>query len=370
MFVEITNTPRDYAWGSTSAIAELLGREPSGRPEAELWLGAHPGSPARLVGRDGTLLDVAPGLPFLLKVLAARTPLSLQAHPTPAQAEAGFAREEAAGIPIDDPARNYKDAFPKPELIYALSDPFRALCGFRPVDETRALLEPVAGDERIAPLRDRLRADADLQPTFEWLITRGEGVDDLIAALVEASAVVDDVAWDSVRRLSESFPGDPGIAISLLMHTAVLAPGAVLYLPAGNIHAYLEGVGVELMASSDNVLRGGLTSKHVDVPELLAVLDFTPRPVPYLVPEEPQPGVRVFRPDGLDFELTVVDGVDVEVRLGGPAIVLCARGSAAIDGGELERGHAVYVQDVAALDAMADANGGLVFVASGGRASR
>ncbi|MEO6116337.1 MAG: type I phosphomannose isomerase catalytic subunit, partial [Pseudolysinimonas sp.] len=144
MFVEITNSPRDYAWGSITAIPELLGTTPSGRPEAELWLGAHPGSPARLVGRDGTLADVVTGrLPFLLKVLAAASNLSLQAHPTTAQAEAGFAAENAAGIPLDAPERNYKDAFHKPELIYALSDPFRALCGFRAVADTRTLLLPV-----------------------------------------------------------------------------------------------------------------------------------------------------------------------------------------------------------------------------------
>ncbi|GMA94229.1 putative mannose-6-phosphate isomerase ManA [Pseudolysinimonas kribbensis] len=313
--------------GFPSAIAELLGRRPSGRPEAELWLGAHPGSPARLVGRDGTLLDVVHGrLPFLLKVLAAERPLSLQAHPTPELAAAGFAREEAAGIPIDAPERNYKDPFHKPELIYALSDPFRALCGFRPVAQTRTLLEPVAGDERIAPLLDRLRTDADLRPVFEWLVSRGDDVDDLVVALVETSSVADDVSWDAVRRLSETNPGDPGIAISLLLHTAVLRPGEALYLPAGNIHAYLDGLGIELMAASDNVLRGGLTSKHVDVAELVSVLDFTPRRVPLLRPEEPRPGVRVFRPDVPDFVLTVVDGVAAEVPLGGAAIALCVRG--------------------------------------------
>jgi mannose-6-phosphate isomerase len=369
VFVEITNTPRDYAWGSAGAIAELLGREASGRPEAELWLGAHPGSPARLVGADGgrrggTLLDIVHGrLPFLLKVLAAERPLSLQAHPTPALAEAGFAREEAAGIPIDAPERNYKDPFHKPELIYALSDPFRALCGFRPVAETRTVLEPVAGDERMAPLLHRLRTDADLRPVFEWLITGGDEVDDLVAALVETSSVADDVSWDAVRRLSETNPGDPGIAISLLLHTAVLRPGDALYLPAGNIHAYLDGLGIELMAASDNVLRGGLTPKHIDVPELLAVLDFAPGPVPYLPPEEPRPGVRVFRPDVPDFVLTVVDGVAAEVPLGGAAIALCVRGEARLGGGPtLGRGRAVYVEGERVLRVEGE---GLTFVATG-----
>lgn len=160
MFVGITNTPRDYAWGSVTAIPELLGVPPTGEPQAELWLGAHPGSPSRLVGRPGTLADVVEGrLPFLLKVLAADSPLSLQAHPTTAQAQAGFARENAAGIALDDPARNYKDAFHKPELIYALSDPFTALSGFRPIAETRAVLEPVAHDPRLAPLLSRLATD-------------------------------------------------------------------------------------------------------------------------------------------------------------------------------------------------------------------
>jgi len=377
MFVEITNAPRDYAWGSSTAIPELLGSPPTGRPQAELWLGAHPGSPARLVGRDGTLADVVHGrLPFLLKVLAAASPLSLQAHPTPAQAEAGFADENAAGIPLDSPERNYRDAFHKPEVVYALSDPFRALCGFRPVSETRDLLLPVSGDARIAPLLDRLVDDSSLQPVFEWLITRGAGVDELIAAVVEkavekaveASALDDDAAWDTVRRLADAFPGDPGIAISLLMHTAVLSPGQVLYLRAGNIHAYLEGLGIELMAASDNVLRGGLTPKHVDVPELLKVLDFRPLPVPYLEPERPQPGVAVFQPDVPDFVLTVVSpdaaAAGVTLPLTGPAIVLCTSGEASLNGHELERGHAFYVADEPALAISGD---GMLFIASTGR---
>ena len=375
MFVEITNTPRDYAWGSTTAIPDLLGTVPSGRPEAELWLGAHPGSPARLVGRDGILADVVKGrLPFLLKVLAAASPLSLQAHPTTAQAEAGFAAENAAGIPLDAPERDYKDAFHKPELIYALSDPFRALCGFRAVADTRALLRPVSGDPRIAPLLDRLVDDTSLSSVFEWLITRGPGVAELIAAVVEASAVDDDLAWDTVRLLSDDYPGDPGIAISLLLNSVALTPGQVLYLPAGNIHAYLGGLGIELMSASDNVLRGGLTPKHVDVPELLKVVDFRPQPVPYLEPERPQPGVTVFRPDVPDFVLTVVSpdaaAAGVTLPLTGPAIALCTSGSVTLagsqgDGMPLLRGHAAYLADESELSIR---GAGMLFVASTGAA--
>jgi mannose-6-phosphate isomerase len=374
MFVGITNTPRDYAWGSTTAIAALRGVEPSGRPEAELWLGAHPGSPSKLVGRAGTLADIVDGrLPFLLKVLAAATPLSLQAHPTPAQARAGFARENAAGIPLDAPERNYKDAFHKPEIIYALSDPFRALSGFRAVADTRAVLEPVADDDRIAPLVARLTVDADLRSTFEWLITRGEGVDDLIAAVVEAASTVDGPSWETVRTLAEHYPGDPGIAISLLFHTVDLRPGEVLYLPAGNIHAYLSGLGIELMAASDNVLRGGLTPKHVDVPELLEVLDFRPLPAPYLRPDEPESGVAVFRPNVPDFALTVVSmdaaerGVDVTIPASGPAIAFAGTGAVVLTGAAgsftLDRGCAVYVTGEATLRVEGD---GQLFLATTG----
>ncbi|MCS0499457.1 mannose-6-phosphate isomerase, class I [Protaetiibacter mangrovi] len=368
MFVEIANTPRDYAWGSRTAIAELLGTEPSGGPEAELWLGAHPGSPARVVGEHRTLLEVVEGrLPFLLKVLAAAAPLSLQAHPTPQQAQAGFAREDAAGVPLDAPERNYRDAFHKPEIIYALSDPFRALSGFRPVADTREVLAPVAADPRIAPLLDRLVDDAALEPVFAWLIGRGDGVEDLVEAVVEAAATVDGPSWQTVRLLADHYPGDPGIVISLLLHTVELRPGEALFLPAGNIHAYLDGLGIELMAASDNVLRGGLTPKHVDVPELLHVLDFRPRPVPYLVPHEPEPGVRIFRPGVPDFRLTVIDreatARGVELRLPGAAIALCTAGSVALEGGPtLERGHAVYIDDETWLGVRGD---GVVFVASG-----
>lgn len=350
MFVEITNTPRPYAWGATTAIAELLGHEPSGSPEAELWFGAHPGSPAHIVGEETTLAEVAPGLPFLLKVLAAAEPLSLQAHPTPAQAVEGFARENAAGVPLDAPHRNYQDDRHKPEIIYALSEPFRALAGFRPVAETREVLAPVAADPRIVPLVSRLTRDEALAEVFDWLIRGGDDVVELVAALVEASATVEGPSWQTVRTLAEHHPGDPGIAISLLLHTVELHPGEALFLPAGNIHAYLEGLGIELMAASDNVMRGGLTVKHVDVPELLRVLDFTPGDAPYLAPEQPEPGVRVFRPDVPDFVLTVVSPEaathGVQVELAGDAIVLCTEGEVALENGPtIRRGQAVFARE-------------------------
>jgi len=370
MFVGITNTPRDYAWGSTTAIAELFGREPSGAPEAELWLGAHPGSPARVIdpataSGAATVPELLAGerLPFLLKILAAASPLSLQAHPTMAQAAVGFERENALGIALDDPSRNYKDAFHKPELIFALSDTFDALCGFRPVAGTRAILEPLGAVA--APLLERLVDDASLASVFEWLISRGDGVDELVAAIVAvAPEHSDELPFATVVSLAEAYPGDPGILISLLLNRVRLSRGEALYLPAGNIHAYLEGLGVELMAASDNVLRGGLTPKHVDVPELLAVLDFTPVPVPYLAPVELAPGLEAYRPDVPDFELLRVTG-GATVALAADAIAICTSGSFALSGADdsarIALGEAVFITGETSVTVTGD---GELFVAT------
>jgi mannose-6-phosphate isomerase len=284
-------------------------------------------------------------------VLAPESPISLQAHPSIAQAEAGFAREEAAGIAIDAPDRNYKDRNHKPEMVYALSDPFLALAGFRPVAETR---ETLNGIPAAAPLLGRLTGDGALRDTFAWLLSGDPEVAELTSAIsVLAGDTERGASWDTVRRLSRYYPGDPGIPISLLLHTVTLAPGEAIYLPAGNIHAYLHGVGVELLASSDNVLRGGLTAKHIDVPGLLEILDFRPLPAPYLRPTTPQPGVQVFTPDVPDFVLTVVApdaaerGVDISLSDGRPAIAFCASGAITLDGAEMTfsllRGQAAYI---------------------------
>jgi mannose-6-phosphate isomerase len=371
MFVGIVNTPRDYAWGSTTAIPALLGVPPTGAPQAEYWMGTHPGSPSRLVGRAGTLADHTT-LRFLLKVLAPASPISLQAHPSIAQAEAGFAREEAAGIPIDAPERNYKDRNHKPEMVYALGGPFTALAGFRPVAETRVVLD---GVEAAAPLRDRLTGDEALRDTFAWLLSGAPEVAELTRALGAATA--SGPSWDIVRRLAEFYPGDPGIPISLLLHAVTLDEGEAIYLPAGNIHAYQSGVGVELLANSDNVIRGGLTPKHIDVAELLEILDFRPLPAPYLRPEIVAPGVSVFTPPDVDdFVLTVVSpdaseaGADVAIAGGGAAIAFAGSGAAMLSGaGEsfaIERGAAVYLEGIDTLHVEGD---GLVFVATSGAAA-
>ena len=363
MFVAITNTPRDYAWGSTTALAELLGTPATGRPQAELWLGTHPGSPSQTPG--GSLADLTT-LPFLLKVLAAASPLSLQAHPTIAQAVEGFARENALGIPLDAANRNYKDELHKPELIYALT-PFRALCGFRPASETGAAIErllgAVPGDAPLNGWLDRLGSDDDIREVFEWLLSRGPGVDELVGALVSAAALVDGPHYTLVAELDAAYPGDPGIAISLMLNLAELEPGQALFLPAGNIHAYIEGVGIELMAASDNVLRGGLTPKHVDVAELLSVLDFTPVAVPYL-DSTLIDGAETYQPTA-DFALVHVTG-DASIDLGAEAILLCTAGQFAVNGEAITRGGCLYVADEPTLHIH---GGGELFIATARAAS-
>ncbi|MDR6172143.1 mannose-6-phosphate isomerase, class I [Curtobacterium sp. SORGH_AS_0776] len=401
MFLGITNTPRDYAWGSVTAIPELLGRTVTGAPQAELWLGAHPGSPSvvvnpAMVGGADTLLDwitaeprdaLGPdrtGLPFLLKVLAAAAPLSLQAHPTPEQAREGFEREEAAGVPIDDPARNYKDPFPKPELVVALSERFEALSGFRPVAETLADVETLdAGSGRLGPLVVHLQRG--LEDTVRWLETGDSSAQAVVQAVSDLAAALPDDAVTpntaTVRDLGTSYPGDPGIVVSLLMHRVTLAAGEAMYLPAGNIHAYLDGLGIELMAPSDNVLRGGLTPKHVDVPELLHVLDFTAYPAPVLAPESVAAGVERFAPDGVGFALLRVtgDGRPVGLASGGvaplrgPSIAICTAGAVTLVGAQsatlLRQGESCYITpDEGDVTVEADNGSGLastVFIATG-----
>jgi mannose-6-phosphate isomerase len=413
MFVPIGNTPRDYAWGSTTAIAEFRGVAPSGGPEAELWLGAHSASPA-VVG-DAASVDHAdlaawiaadpdhalgpelaargPRLPFLLKLLAAAEPLSLQAHPSPEQARAGFAREEAAGIPISAYDRNYRDPFHKPELVVAISETFDALSGFRPIDEVHGVLEVLRAADAASPtpeagaldlLAGHLADDAPLRDTVEWLLRDGRGGDTgqaawvtervtLLAASDTARRSEYALSFETVGSLAEAYPGDPGIVISLLLNRVRLRRGEALYLAAGNIHAYLSGLGIELMAASDNVLRGGLTPKHIDVTELLDVLDFTPIPPPRLEPEPVGAGVVAFRPDVPDFALYRAEPVTdaAAVPLTGPAIVLAEGGALHLRGarGEatLGRGDAAYVTpDERSLEFTGD---GIAWIATTGDAS-
>lgn len=382
----LENVVQPYAWGSRTSIAELRGRPtPSPAPEAELWMGAHAGAPSISV-RDGDRCTLgeriarAPEaelgrrvvgtlgreLPFLLKILAAEQPLSLQAHPTLEQARAGFAAEEASGVPRNAPHRNYKDANHKPELICALS-PFDALCGFRALDDTRALFAELGTlDELSERLRDGLR-DA-----FGWLMGLDRArqtamVDATLAACARAPCprFARERAW--ALRLGEAYPGDVGVIGALLLNLLRLEPGEAIYLPAGNLHAYLQGVGVEIMASSDNVLRGGLTPKHVDVPELLRVLDFQDGPVSKVLPAR-DGALETWRTPAREFTLSRVtlDGGSWSSAIDAATIAICTAGELvardAVSERPIARGESVFVP---ASSARLELNGrGAVFLAS------
>ncbi len=367
-------TVMPYAWGSRTAIAELQNRTPSDAPEAELWMGAHPVAPSRVVreGGEQTLAEAiadAPArelgehvasafgarLPFLLKVLAAAEPLSLQAHPTESLAERGFAEEERRGILRDAPMRNYKDASHKPELLCALG-PFDALSGFRAVDETLRVFDGLsvrALEPFLQPLR-RSPDAAGLAATFRALMTlppsdRTRVVEATVSACGRASdAFAKERAL--VVRLGALYPGDMGVVTSLLLNLVHLEQGDAIYLGAGNLHAYLGGVGVEIMASSDNVLRGGLTRKHVDVAELFRVLDFASGPAPILRPARLDEHEEVYRTPAREFELSRIAlalGEPVVRRPRGPEILLVTSGEVTIEGDgrdvRVARGRAAFV---------------------------
>ena len=355
--------PRAYAWGAPGAISELLGRVPTGAPEAELWLGTHPASPAMLSG-GGLLVDISGELPYLLKILSAAAPLSLQVHPDLDQARAGFAREQAAGIPIDAPDRNYRDQSAKPELLYALTE-FWALSGFRSIDESRAALASLSTDSRISPLLSRLVSATSLGSTVAWLLEHGPGADDAVTVISERAAEIAGSSGVAARLLAAHYPGDVGIAISQLLNTVVLQPGEALYLPAGNLHAYLYGTGIELMGASDNVLRGGLTEKHMDVAELLSVLDARPLPVPLVLPTSLAPGVVEFQPPGSNLRLVVADASatrrGVGIALGGPSIAIALGGPVLLDDELMPAGTAAYLADLPRVHAV---GAGLLMVAS------
>lgn len=401
----LNNTLRPYAWGSLTAMAELFGREPSGSPEAELWIGAHPGAPSALVppvpdaqtldeliaadpqqmlGRE-TAETYGGVLPFLAKVLAAGSPLSLQVHPSQEQARAGFAAEEAAGLDRSAADRNYKDENHKPEMIFALT-PFEALCGFREPDQAAEIFRTAvravsAGGTDVPALLswavDELSsghpAPDRLQSVFRTLISGGDDVREAVEVTAGAlEAAEADLLEPYAKELATAvelnayYPGDPGVLLSLLLNRASLQPGEAVYLPAGNVHAYLSGLGIEVMASSDNVLRGGLTPKHVDVPELLKTVDFRPMGVPSLKPVFTQMGQELYRPPFSEFALQRIEleqrasdlgegyspaasmsGSDVSVLQNGPTVVIVVRGTVVLDSPKgdlvLETGQSAFI---------------------------
>ncbi|GAB3420828.1 class I mannose-6-phosphate isomerase [Flindersiella endophytica] len=358
------NTIRPYAWGSQTAIPDLLGVPPTGEPQAELWMGAHPGSPSYADG--GSLLDLINDdpetqlgakvhaefgvrLPFLLKLLAAEQPLSLQAHPNPEQARAGYGRENAAGIPMGARERSYQDPYAKPELICALT-PFEALVGFRPVDDVLAEADKLGVPELqryLTPIREN-PSDEGVRRAFTSLMSAPQrSRTGLIEAVVAAARQSDLPIAGLLVRLGERYPSDAGVVAAFLLNHVFLSPGDAMYLPAGNLHAYVRGFGVEILANSDNVLRGGLTSKHIDLQELVSILDFTPAAPRVLRPETS--GVEaVYVTPAKEFRLSRVDvpvGESVPLEVDGPQILVCTSGSVSVVGKQtvsLTPGHSAY----------------------------
>ncbi|WP_067900840.1 mannose-6-phosphate isomerase, class I [Nocardia vaccinii] len=362
---ELVGALRSYAWGSRTVLAELCGRPvPSAHPEAELWFGTHPADPAQvhIDGRTESLLElvaadpqrqlgsVAPEfggrLPFLLKILAAEEPLSLQAHPSADQARAGFERENLQRVPLDSPMRNYRDDSHKPELVVALNR-FEALAGFRDPHRTVALLTALAVPE-LKQYIELLAAQPDssgLRTVFTTWITLPQAMLDtllpkVLDGCVNYLADGNDEFTPEVRtvlELAEAYPGDAGVLAALLINRITLEPGQGLFLAAGNLHAYLNGVGVEIMANSDNVLRGGLTPKHVDVPELLRVLDFEPLALPIVTPEPVDENSFRYRTPASEFALRrfeLAAGADpAPIPRTGPGIILCTAGTARLSQG-------------------------------------
>ncbi|MEY9849264.1 mannose-6-phosphate isomerase [Streptacidiphilus sp. BW17] len=369
----LATTIRPYAWGSRTALPALLGTEPTEDPQAELWMGAHPGAPSgvdrghgpqtldQVIAADperelgaATVRRFGPTLPFLFKVLAAGEPLSVQVHPDLAQAKAGFVVEEARGIPLDARERNYRDANHKPEMLCAL-DEFTGVCGFRRPERTAALLErlgvpglrPVADVLRTKPEPEALREALTLvltldQATVPALVAEtGNALRRLAAEAASADEASDEasdkasdeaVALADYAVLADHYPNDPGLLSALLLNHVVLRPGEAIYLGAGVPHAYFRGLGVELMANSDNVLRAGLTPKHIDVPELLAVVRFEATE-PSVVPPQSvpdNPGEQLYPVPIDEFRLSRYELGEWPLPTGTPQIVLCTSGQATL----------------------------------------
>ena len=291
-----------YEWGDPDFIPKLLGVSGGGLPWAELWLGTHPNGPTTL--DDGTLLsDITGDLPYLLKVLSAAQPLSLQAHPSPDQAEAGHR------------AGTFGDPFAKPELLVALT-PFEALCGVRPVDATLALLGSI-GIDALATV-----VEADGPGAAMAGLYRG-GIDPLPIIESCRASGLPEARW--VAELADRYPNDPSVAVTLLLNLVSLDPGEALHLTAGNLHGYLRGSGIELMKASDNVVRGGLTVKEVDVDLLLEVVDPTPLAQPLMDVTDgryalPEAGVVLVRLDVGDSH--TASGHELAVSLDGTTLYL------------------------------------------------
>lgn len=374
MLVKLTNQPLDYAWGSTSLISDYFGIPATGKPMAEIWFGTHDGSPTPVVGLETSLHDLllARGkearLPFLLKILAAEKPLSIQAHPNPEQAIEGFARENAAGLPISAASRNYKDDKPKPELIVALSESFDALVGFadpRLISEKFAEILEVSRSEKLTAVMSgwiaQLGEPDGIQKVFLDTLSSSECDEQFISELVDAAEQFPSLV-DLISHLTTHHGLDRGIISALLLNHVSLSKGQSIFVPAGMPHAYLSGLGVEVMIASDNVLRGGLTPKHIDKAELGKVLVFeATNPAPTRM-KKLAVGLEQFDIPTTEFNFYRAEvgsnNLLVDINLPGDAVILCTSGAIAVSNslGErevIDKGEAAYLSDDARVFSLA-----------------
>jgi len=344
----LTAPVKNYAWGSTKLLAELTGQQPTETPQAEMWFGTHPTTPTTI--EDGTPLAELIDLPYLVKLLAADQPLSIQAHPNVAQARAGYTAENATGLPLDDPKRVYRDANHKPELLVSLTD-FTAMAGFRnPLEsaETFASLARLVSNSELAATLDTMAhqlARGELKEVFAQLIEpsgafwQTNGWTKAIFTSLEHNEPTDPHLRNALAA-AKYHPNDPGALVTLLMHLIDLSPGDAIFIPSGTIHAYVSGLGLEIMATSDNVIRGGLTIKHIAIEELNSVVDYQPSPPPHLTPSveyKHNAVVTHFQPPVKDFELTRYD-LTADAYLSLPRhtnqIAVCTSGYGSLVSGE------------------------------------
>ena len=352
------NSIQDYAWGSHTAIANLTGnKSPSTKPQAELWMGAHPKAPslvkynerwlsllelikqfpADILGKN-VAIKFNNKLPYLFKVLAASKPLSIQAHPNLKQAKKGFERENRLGIPLDSSIRNYKDENHKPECICALT-PFIALYGFRKISEIISLMEKICLQVLYKELNHLKRQpnSEGLKSFFHSLITiDGLRKEQIIEHAITSAQKLseDNPVFKWMINLYKKYPDDMGIFAPILLNLISLKPGQAIFLPSGELHAYLDGLGIELMANSDNVLRGGLTKKYIDIPELLKVLNFEETDVNILLSQKDKNYESVYYSTAEEFVLSVISD-EKNISYASPEkrsveIILCTDGKAFI----------------------------------------
>ncbi len=357
----LENSVQNYDWGSFHEIPAFLGDAPSGEPVAELWLGTHRLGPSSVVEPDGSsrlLSEVAGELPFMLKVLSARRPLSLQVHPGLELAREGFEAENAAGVPVNAPERSFRDPNHKPEMVYALST-FDMMAGFRPTAEILRVLAPIE-TSLARRLRERLTAEpgfAGIVQLVEWLVTERPSADEIEALSRACRDLLDqgvDIkrAYATALLVREEFPNDAGVVVALLMNRLTLQPGEAAFLGAGMLHAHLKGLCLEAMASSDNVLRAGLTTKHVDAEALVRCLDDGMSRLARVTPVVTPAGVEVFDPAAGEFALSVAqtsaaDTGGVELFGDGHRLVICSAGEVACVNArdervKLRRGQSLY----------------------------